>query len=109
MLRPTPYDPACGDLDQDNDGSNISDDCDDNDPTVFAGTPEVCDDKDNDCDAITPDSFDGPGLGTGCYGIDSDLCIEGVLECTDVNNCGGCGNMCAGGDTCQSGACVSGP
>ena len=24
-------------------------DCDDNDKTVFPGAPEVCDDKDNDC------------------------------------------------------------
>lgn len=38
------------DLDADDDGSLDVDDCDDADPTVFPGAPEVCDGRDTDCD-----------------------------------------------------------
>ena len=36
--------------DQDSDGSPYGVDCDDNDPERYPGNPEVCDEKDNDCD-----------------------------------------------------------
>ena len=96
---------------------------------MFPGVPEVCDGKDNDCDGITPEGFDEPGLGTGCDGIDSDLCIEGVLECTagtfacndntgnDIEVCDNIDNDCDSltdegfmflGDSCGFGNCAGG-
>lgn len=37
--------------DADADGSNACEDCDDSDPSVYPGAPEVCDGKDNNCNA----------------------------------------------------------
>lgn len=40
-----------GSVDADGDGSPASEDCDDTDPTVYPGADELCDGKNNDCDA----------------------------------------------------------
>ena len=37
-------------VDADGDGVVTDEDCNDNDPTVFPGNPEICDGKDNNCD-----------------------------------------------------------
>jgi hypothetical protein len=36
-------------------------------------------------------------------------CCSGVCKdlASDINNCGGCGNVCGTNETCQGGACVS--
>jgi len=39
-------------VDSDGDGSSVCIDCDDNNPNVFPGNPEICDGFDNDCDGI---------------------------------------------------------
>ena len=39
----------CGCPDEDHDGHSC-DDCDDHDATVYPGAPEICDNKDNNCD-----------------------------------------------------------
>jgi len=62
---------ACLDVDGDGDGFFPSGscfepaaDCDDADPTVWPGAPELCDSLDNDCDGATDEieaSYDGPG------------------------------------------------
>lgn len=46
--------------DTDADGATFLHDCDDADPRVFPGNPEVCDEVDNDCDGAADD--DDPGI-----------------------------------------------
>ena len=56
------------------DGSKLvcSDDTGDN--------KELCNDKDDDCDGLTDEDY--PDKGKQCDGPDSDVCLEGVYECT---------------------------
>jgi hypothetical protein len=69
-----------GDLtptDADGDGSYSGEDCDDADAEKFPENPEVDDGKDNDCNGIIDDGYDGDGDGyTPIYGED----------CDDTNN-----------------------
>jgi len=51
--------PSCtaSEIDLDLDGQTETDgDCDDTDPTVFLGGPELCDGLDNNCDGVVPDT-----------------------------------------------------
>lgn len=43
---------ACGPADSDNDAVPIGRDCDDEDPLVYQGAPELCDGKDNNCNGV---------------------------------------------------------
>jgi hypothetical protein len=50
---------ACG-ADADHDGFPAGEDCDDDDPAVFPGAVEVCNDVDDDCDVlIDPPTAEG--------------------------------------------------
>ena len=77
--------------DVDRDGAYVCQDCDDNDPARFPGNPEVCDGRDNDCNAATQDA----DLTRSCY--------TGPAGTRDVGVCRGGTETCGG--TGWSGVC----
>ncbi|MCB9694127.1 MAG: putative metal-binding motif-containing protein [Alphaproteobacteria bacterium] len=92
---PTEEPPPVEDLD--GDGANSQIDCDDGDPDVFPGNPEVCDGKDNDCDTVIDElvttTFFGDNDGDG-YGLSTNTTQaceppEGFValgnDCNDAN------------------------
>lgn len=89
--------PICTDLDSDG-VSTCEGDCDDADPTVHFGAIEICDNQDNNCDAVRDPAectgdFDGDGY-SGIQGDcnDADPTVHpGATEvCDEIdNNCDG--------------------
>ncbi len=81
--------PDCVDADADGDGfaavSEGGADCDDLQPTVNPGAPELCDGLDNDCTAGVPgDETDGDGDGwVPCDPWVGDASVDGGGDCDD--------------------------
>ncbi len=105
------YSQAWNNPDYDNDGSQSplvgGDDCNDNDPYLYAGATEICDDgRDNDCDRLV-DTDDPDDC---CHDVDLDLfyTLEGcgaTVDCDDSDPytypgaeeiCDGLDNQCPG-------------
>jgi cysteine-rich repeat protein len=86
-------------IDGDGDGHGCSDDCNDGDPSIYVGAPELCDGKDNDCNGIADDGMvvmatcfpdgDGDGYGAKDGAITACTCPAGTTptpnDCVDGN------------------------
>lgn len=70
-------------LDADGDGAPVysdgTGDCDDADPSVHPGAPELCDGRDNSCNGLVDEGF-----------ADEDQ--DGILNCLDTETCDGTDN-----------------
>ncbi|HTR50029.1 MAG TPA: putative metal-binding motif-containing protein [Kofleriaceae bacterium] len=68
--------------DMDGDGQSVADgDCDDTDPTIYKGAPEICGDgKDNDCDGVADRSTDAMGNVTACDPFDPTQMMSLALD-----------------------------
>jgi len=70
-------------------------DCNDNDPEINPGHPEVCDGKDNNCDSVVDGDVANVQCSTDC-GVGLEVCVGGQLaacsapiqnSCTDYGSC----------------------
>ncbi len=78
-------------------------DCDDAAITVHPGQPDLCNGRDEDCDAATADGAGDARVGAACDGPDADRCLNGASVCGGgVISCGETGpshaELCGGGD-----------
>jgi hypothetical protein len=94
----------CEPVDRDGDGqTECEGDCDNLEPSVFTGAPEICDGLDNDCNVNTVDNC---VVGDDCdHPANTDECEEGLF-C--VESLGGGGNP-TGNFTCTSSCNFSEP
>jgi hypothetical protein len=69
LCKMNPAVPDCTDNDKDGygvgPGCSNTQDCNDNDATIYPGAPELCDNKDNDCNGVVDDGPTG-GAGSAC-------------------------------------------
>lgn len=90
--------PSCPTEPQDLDGDGLSvaeGDCDDADPGVNPGVIETCDGRDEDCDGVVDDGFDGDGDGRTLCGGDCDD-TNGAVSPDLTETCDGHDEDCDG-------------
>lgn len=99
--------PECTDADGDGICAE-DDDCDDNDPEVYPGRREVCNNKDDNCNDTIDEGLSDSDQDGQCDGVDSETCDgidndgdglideeypdtdgNGVADCVDVESCDG--------------------
>ncbi len=87
---------VCFDADQDGQ-TNCDGDCNDADPAIFRGAPELCDLKDNDCDGDTDlDPQTGLRVCVSDGGVDPDGGVDGGEADAGATDDGGLGGDDAG-------------
>jgi len=113
-------DPQCKDAD--GDGVVAALDCDDDNAKIYPGAIEICDGIDNNCSGTADGNVSvlvEHGIGACDAGVISiTQCSKGYSDCDgqvangcevdlmrDDENCGSCGNMCAGTESCGLGFC----
>jgi hypothetical protein len=116
-----PIPEQCVDRDGDGRGTGCAQgpDCDDNDPSIYPGARELCDNRDNNCNNLVDDGVPGVGAactaGIGaCQRAGSQVCdSQGNLVCDAVpgtgtpERCDGADNNCDG-QIDEGGVCMSG-
>ena len=79
--------------------SELGDDCDDTNPTVYPGAEDICDDLDNDCDGTVDNGLESTAFYTDLDGDGYGDDASAVYDCTQPEGTVALGGDCDDGDT----------